>query len=355
MKKRILHIIFILLAVACSHAQDPLFSQFMQNKNLLNPSLLSAQSPLVSAKMSFREQGASFSDGLPLRTFQALVNLSHTSFKSDKFSYGLSVLGDKGGTGHVGSNMAHLNFAYLKKLTGQYSKVGEHYLGVGVTAGSGQRAVGWDRFWFGNQFDRTFNYIDTDRDPKEPGLQGMKGRTGLFADVNVGVHWYGNLNDDLAVQAGLSFYHLNRPNIALFEGAVERLPVRYNAHINAAKGLWEGVTIVQQILYVRQSVAHQLLIGADLQMDNLDASEVVLSLGVIGRFVAQQEISTMDAVILTFNTEYNNIRFGLAYDITVSSLAKYSNGRGAWEMNLGYAFGKTNKTGFHREKRRFRL
>lgn len=349
-------IIFILSIVTMLNGQDALFSQLTNNKNLLNPSLLSQQSAPINLNLNFREQGASVSSGLPLRTFQAVANFTHESLESDKIAYGLSVFGDRGGTGHIGTNMIHGHFSYLKKLTGRYSKIGEQYLSIGTSIGAGQRAVNWERFWFGNQFNREYYYIDKEVDSGEEDLlQNERGRTGWLTDINVGINWYAIPMEGLALQAGFSAFHLNRSNISLFAGGNERQRIRYNAHVNASKSIYDNVNIIPQLIYIHQGVSNQIIFGSEIEIDNLDVSEVIMRFGLLSRVVSNQNVMGFDALTLNLNTVYNKLSFGLAYDITISRLAKFNNSRGAWEMNLGYSFSQKSKTGYSRSARRFKF
>ncbi|GLR19689.1 PorP/SprF family type IX secretion system membrane protein [Portibacter lacus] len=319
------------------HAQDALFSQMNKSRNLLNPALLALQNNDLDIDLNFREQGASVSGGLPIRTFQVLANFRSHSFKSDQFTYGLSILSDKGGTGHVGSNMAHLNIGYLKKLTDKYSKIGEHYIGIGAAFGGGQKSVNWSRFWFGNQFDTAFNTVDETKDPREDEiLANTNGRSGMFADLNAGLTWYANLKEGLSADLGFSIYHLTQPNISLFENGNEPLTLRYNMHGSLHSKVSDLLSISPSAIFIRQGKSLQFLLGSGIGMDNEDDYEFAIDFGFFARMVSNEGGVGMESLFLTLNSDYNNFRFGLAYDITVSSLAKYNNSKGAWEFRLGY-------------------
>ncbi len=357
MMKKIYMGLFIVLTFGThSIAQDALFSQFFQNKNLLNPALLAVQSSPLEVDLSFREQAATVSEGLPIRTFQIAANFSNSSFEVDKISYGIAVLGDKGGRGHLSSNMIHGQFAYLKKLTGRYSKIGEHYLGIGTTLGLGQRSVSGNRFWFGNQFNTTDYLIDNSQNSGELGLDAnQRGQSGLITDINLGLTWYGNVNEGLAIQAGFSAYHLGRANISILDGSIERQLMRWNAHASVSKSIYDNLNLIPQLVFVRQGVSHQFLFGSELEIDNLDDGEFVMRIGALGRVVNSARGSLFDSAILSMNIYYKQVKFGFGYDLTLSELSQFNNGRGAWEFNLGYTLRSKNRTGYHREQGRFRL
>ena len=337
-------------------SQDALFSQLQNSRNLLNPALLTIQNNLAELDLNFREQGGSVSSGLPIRTFQVLANFSHQSFKVDKISYGVSVLNDRGGKGHVGSSLAHLHVGYLKKLTGAYSKIGEHHIGIGTSLGGGQKSVDGSRFWFGNQFNEEYNFIEEEKDAREEVLLAeASARSPLFYNIDAGITWYANFNESFSANAGFSMFHLNTANISLIDGQVEQQRVRYALHFGTVNTLTDLITVLPKVQFVRQGSSNLLIIGSEVGVDNKDSNEFALRFGVFARAASSLDNIGLEAILITLNTEYNQFRFGLGYDLTVSSLSRYNNSRGAWEFKLGYAFSGKEKSGYKLKSSNFRM
>lgn len=343
---------YLLLSITflCSPAatgQDALFSQLHNARNLLNPALLSLQNHALELDLNFREQGRSVSQGEAIRTFQVLANFTEQSFKVDRLSYGLAILSDRGGRGHVGESIAHANFSYLKKLTGRYSKIGEHYIGIGTAFGAGQKSVDSGNFWFGNQFNEQYNFIEEGKDPKEDLLfADMSARSAILFNVNAGVVWYANLREAWSMNAGVSMFHLNRANISLIDGQVENQKFRYVLHLGFVNENSDLISLQPKIQFVRHGVSSFFILGSEVGMNNGDRNEFDLKVGLFARSISTVDNLAMDAVLITLNVKYNQFIFGLGYDLTVSALSRYNNGFGSWEFRLGYAFkGRSKQNG----------
>jgi type IX secretion system PorP/SprF family membrane protein len=348
MIKKLYYILFsLLLFCQAGQAQDALFSQLHNSRNLLNPALLALQNNPLEIDLNFREQGGSVSGGLPIRTFQVLANFTHQSFEVDQLSYGISVLNDRGGQGHLGESIVHGHFAYLKKMTGKYSKIGEHYLGIGTSLGGGQKSVDVDNFWFGNQFNEQYNFIEEGKDAKEDILlTGSIARSPIFYDINAGMTWYANFTESFSMNAGVSLFHLNRPNISLIEGQLERQKLRYAMHIGSVNKLSDLLLILPKVQFTRHGKSNLFIVGSEIAMDNGDRNEFAMKFGLFTRTLTNVDNISMDAIIVTLNASYEQFVFGLGYDLTVSKLSRYNNGRGSWEFRLGYAFrGKSDLVG----------
>lgn len=354
--KNILTVIMLVLLQGALQGQDALFSQLQNSRNLLNPATLSIQDASLEIGLNYREQGSSVTSGRAIRTFQVLANYAHELFKADQISYGISILNDEGGQGHIGRNMAHLHLAYQKKLTGGYSNIGEHFLGFGTSFGGGQRSVGGSKFWFGNQFNEEYNFIEESKDPNEDVLLlNSTARTNLISDISAGISWYANFNDGFSASAGGSAFHLNQANISLIEGGNEEEKIRYLIHGAVRKTMSDLVTLMPRVQYIKHGVSSQVIFGSEVTTNNNDDSEFVVRIGAFGRAVTNNENFGMESIILTLNAQYNEFRFGFGYDLTISSLAKYNNGRGAWEFKLGYAFDHKEQSVFSRSSSRFRM
>lgn len=337
-------------------AQDALFSQLHNTRNLLNPALLSLQNNPLEVDLNFREQGGSVSGGLPIRTFQVLANFTKQSFEVDQMSYGLSVLNDRGGQGHLGESIVHGHFSYLKKMTGKYSKIGEHYLGIGTSLGGGQKSVDVSNFWFGNQFNEQYNFIEEGKDPNEDVLLATTtARSPIFYDINAGMAWYADFTEAFSMNAGVSLFHLNGANISLIEGQVERQKLRYALHIGSVNELSDLLVVLPKMQFTRHGKSSLFIVGSELAMDNGDRNEFAMKFGLFARTLSNVENISMDAIIVTLNASYDQFIFGLGYDLTVSKLSRYNNGRGSWEFRLGYAFQGKSALAGRNQAPRYRL
>jgi hypothetical protein len=90
-------------------------------------------------------------------------------------------------------------------------------------------------------------------------------------------------------------------------------------------------------------------------MDNGDRNEFAMKFGLFTRTLSNVENISMDAIIVTLNASYEQFVFGLGYDLTVSKLSRYNNGRGSWEFRLGYAFRGKSDLGGGKKAPRYRM
>lgn len=350
-------VILFVIAFGTMNAQDALYSQFHRTSALTNPALSSFQNGPLQFQLNFREQAGSVSDGLPLRTYYALANFNFDSFKEDNFNFGVDVFSDKGGVGHISKNIIHLNFSYLKKLSGEYSNGGAHYLSFGTQLGGGQHSVRWNRFWFGNQYNINGGFVDENLDSGEPVIENSAtGTSSIFGDINLGLTWYADFSEGFSAYAGVASYHVNRPNISLFQNEEDRLSLRTNIHAGLYKSINDIVFISPQLIFIDQAQSNQTIFGSEIGIDNNDALEIAMKVGFFGRFVSNYRTAgNFDALIVTANFDYNLIRFGLSYDITVSSLSQYNNGRGAWEFNFTYTLSDDQRSGYRSKRTKFKI
>lgn len=341
---------FIVVWNSSLFAQDPLFSSIQKVKSLINPSLFSFQNGPFEAQINYREQGNSASNGLPLRNLHATASYAKDIFKVDKLSMGFSMLNDKGGQGHFTRNFAYVHAAYAKKLTDYRSPFGEQFLSIGVSAGGGQYAVKWDRFWFGNQYNRQFGIIDPNMDSGEILIgQNESASTNIFPDINAGLSWYAFFNENFSAHAGIGLFHLNNPNVSFSEFAEEFLPTRFNVHGGLNLRFSELLVFSPQATFIKQRKSQQMIVGAEFALQNEDFLAISPSLGIYLRGVNGLEGPGPDALLFSVAFDYEQMRFGLVYDVTVSSLAAYNSGRGAWELNLNYLI-KSEVSNFSRRR-----
>ena len=358
MKRNVVKLVFLFqIAITLNiQSQDALFSQYHTVKALLNPSLSAIQNGPLAFQLNFREQAASVSSGTPIRTYYALANFQFNAAKEDKFNFGIDVMSDKGGAGHIGKTMSHLNFSYLKKLSSNYSNTGEHFLSLGTQLGAGQHSTRWGDFWFGNQFDIEGGFVDESIDSGESEIENSAvGSSNLFTDINFGLSWYANLSEKFSAYAGASMYHMNRPNISLFAGEVTRLSSRINFHGGMNIGVGEIVNVNPQAIYITQGKSNQFILGSEIGIDNKDDFEIAMKLGVFARFVSNYNNFGPDAMVVSATFDYNKLRFALAYDLTISALSKYNNARGAWEFSFGYLLSDDKLSGYRKPRSKFRL
>ncbi len=336
MRKIILNIIIIGLFSGIN-AQDPLFSLLDETPGLLNSSISSFQNASLKINVNYKEQGVSFTNNLPLRTLYAGASFNRELFEKDKLSVGFSVLGDKGGTGHYSRTFININSAYAKKLTDKYSNFGAHYLAIGAEIGLGQFASSWDRFWFGNQFDIEGGYIDGNLSSGEPEIDNAeRGNSKLIADINSGLSWYGDFSSRFDAFAGISAFHLSRPDISFLTASEDRLKMRWNIHGGFNLKDLNNIYIQGKFALINQGNSNLFIIGSSVGVEDEDYFEIRPEFGAYLRMANHLNGFGTESLILKAGFDYNQYSFNLAYDFTISKINQANNGRGGWELHLAY-------------------
>jgi len=136
MKKIILFISFLFYIVSASAQQDPEYTHYMYNMNVVNPAYATGMPAMLNLGGLYRTQWAG-AVGAP-KTF---TFFGHTSL-SDKIEVGLSLISDDIGDGAKKENNVYADFAYILNLGGQ------NKLSFGIKAGFTSLQTNFNGFVF---------------------------------------------------------------------------------------------------------------------------------------------------------------------------------------------------------------
>ncbi|MFM7176757.1 MAG: PorP/SprF family type IX secretion system membrane protein [Bacteroidota bacterium] len=321
----------LLLSSIGLYSQDVHYSFPQVNGLVLNPALAGANFK-QEASMNYRIQWSSIGD--PYRTASAgyHARLSKNSRRSDNFlAAGLQFVSDKAGAPSVSTT----NISFV---VASHVRVGmESTLGVGVNLGFGQRSlergVGqWSSQYNGNFYDPSIGSGET-----------FENGSFRYFDAGIGLlYTYGRRrntianNSDLLINAGVSAFHLNRPNFSFVELENDRLPIRYSAFANSeiALGAVNGA-VMPGFYFHKQAGFRELLLGAYYKIKLVDETRYTgfnkplsLSAGLFGR--------VGDAAIAKLMVDWEQYSFGYSYDFNTSGLNRYKNGIGSHEVFLRF-------------------
>lgn len=145
-------------------------------------------------------------------------------------------------------------------------------------------------------------------------------------------------------QAGLSAFHLSRPDLSVVSNGTARLPIRMVFHSSFTLPLGKkGSYIEGSILYQNQKKFNSFMIGS---MAKIRLSEKATSTSANAKVNALYAgfgmyLRAKDAVIFNAQVQKTNWTFSLAYDLTVSTLR--GNSKGSTEVQLSYTIPSYNK------------
>lgn len=332
-----------LIAAVPARAQDPRFSQYFASPWNLNPAMTGAFTGSWRVTANYRDQWSSILAPVPFRTYSAAADFRVAVNRQDYFGLGVGVMHDEAGTARFVQNKVHLGGAFLKQLTGGPRRA-DHFLSAGAQVGFGQNSLDWGRLWFSRQFDPAAEIPDFNAPNGEPQTDA---NSGLYLDFNAGLLWYTVFKNDGYWYAGGALHHINQPVISLAGDDSEKLYSRWSGHTGAFFPLTENFGLLPGVLVMRQGPAFESAFGLNVRYSNNDRNELALRMGAWPRLVNRLESGLqMDAVAFVAMLELERWMLGLSYDVTVSSLTRANNSRGAFELSISY---------FHPEERKSKI
>jgi type IX secretion system PorP/SprF family membrane protein len=164
-----------------------------------------------------------------------------------------------------------------------------------------------------------------------------------YFDLNAGALFTTSTTDDNDFYAGLSVYHINRPEQSFaYSGnkALYLLYPRATLHAGGYFPVGDITTLNLSGLFSTQAGATETVIGGALEFNLEDKDGPNESDFYIGSW-----LRFGDAIIPYVGIEYENMRFGLTYDVNTSSLKTASDSQGGVEISLIYIAKKAQNKG----------
>lgn len=333
-KSALLVAFFTTAFFSISQAQDPRFSQYYASPWNLNPALTGVFNGRWRVTANYRDQWSSFVSPVPFRTYAVAGDVRFNVGNDDYAAFGIGAMHDEAGQARFTQNKIQLGGAFLKQLTGGRNRA-DQYLSAGAQLGFGQNSMDWGRLWFSRQFNSTTETPDPNSSNGEP---MPNDNTGLYADFNAGLLWYAIFENDGFFYFGGAMHHLNQPVVSLVDDGNEKLYSRWSGHAGGQLPLTQTFALLPGVIAMKQGPAFETDLGLNVRYSNADLNELALRAGVWGRMGNKLDKGLqMDAVTVVAMLELNRWMLGLSYDITVSSLTRANNSRGAFELSLTYS------------------
>ncbi len=315
-------------------AQDPHYTQFYSNQQMLNPAFSGAAGgPRVA--MNYRAQWVAIPGAY--RQF---------AFGYDQpFYFGESVQGggillhrDQAGEGNLTKLDMLLNYSFAVQMGGYKNK---HYLRFGLSGGVQQASIDFYRLRFGDMIDPELGFIKA---TNEPPIQ-----TRLQPDVNFGVAWYNK-----TAWVSFAVNHLTQPDqswpgLGGSGGGDSKLPMRISAVTGAVFNAGpihakDAIKVSPSIQYMKQKNFNQLALGFYTLLDPVVFG--VWYRSNFNNFNNQTIQSDMVAGLVGFKEGIFSV--GYSYDYTISMLGNGISG-GSHEIALVLEFeSEKQKTFIHR-------
>lgn len=288
-------IILLLLLSESIQAQDTHYSQFDKTKSLLNPSLIAMQDEDYEIQIQRRSQWSSVTT--PFNTFSLSLNAKDI-YKT--VSLGGTILNDFAGDSHFSTDGLIFSLANSFKLK-------NNLVAASLQTAFIQRSINYDKLVFLESENLNNTKIS-------------------FFDIGLGVSNYKRIDSNFAFLAGISAYHLNKPNQSLNSNDEVVLNTKYIIHVTTYIKMNTKIEISPNSYVSMQNQQKEFIIGSGVayKLNN----EIILKSGAYNRL--------NDAFFLTLGMQKENLEVMISYDINTSTLANASNLMGGFEFSISY-------------------
>ncbi|MFL9482887.1 PorP/SprF family type IX secretion system membrane protein [Chitinophagaceae bacterium LWZ2-11] len=316
--KKISNILLLFVVVLVGSKQvngqiDPHFSQYYAYPLWLNPALTGAVDGDYRVSANYRNQWSNITN--PFST----IGVSGEFVTSKNINIGVNVLDQSAGDGGYHYTTANISVAY----TGvKFGTMGYQRLVMGIQGGILNRRFDPNKLQFGEQWNPVTGYNSS----MTSGESFTRTSSTVF-DVGAGVLFFdGDPGKTANVFLGVSAFHLTMPEDPFVTGTKEKMPIRYVAHGGVRFVLSDAVTLTPNALYMRQGNINETMFGAYAQLKATEVTQLLLG--------ANYRIN--DAVVPMVGLRYDNLVFGLSYDVNVGKLNNYASASNAYELSISF-------------------
>ena len=209
------------------------------------------------------------------------------------------------------------------RLILNHSKENQHVV-IGMQAGFISRKVEPSKFKWGDQWNPITGF-----NPLNPTTDIFTRTSSMVPDFAAGVLYYDNTVEKIAhPYIGFAAFHINKPKDPFMSGSAEDkfIPMRFSVHGGISLIMGDNLTIVPNGLYMKQGTITDKVIGTYMQTRASDITDIMFGLN----------YRLKDAIIPFAGMTYNNLTFGVSYDINVSQLIKTGVSANSFEVTLSY-------------------
>ena len=311
----------LIITLVESYSQDIHFSIFEMSPLNLNPASTGDYIGDYRFNGNHRNQWQSVT--VPYSTFAISADMNY--FLKKKFlSSGIQINQDRAGDSRFNTFQANWSGAYhyyfksdtLKKLT------------FGVQTGLTNRSIVDDDLRFDAQYDG-FQY-NSNLSNQETFSRDAR----TYLNLNTGVLYSQQIDENKSVKAGLAFSNLTRPKQSFFNDESIFLDVRMSFHTSADWKINEKFSALPAILLMRQGKYTSFNIGGNVRYTFIDFAGTYRAIWG-GLFYRNR-----DAAYITLGLDYDNWKIGASYDVNISTLTPASNYRGSFEVAIQYIINK---------------
>ena len=317
-------------------SQDQHFTQFFSAPLSLNPALTGAYDGTYRFSGIYRDQWRGTLDN-PYTTFAGMLDVRfplniYTGKHKDAVAVGLMFYNDNVSGVDFNTNQIAVSAAYHKSLSTDNSQ----YLSLGFQGGLGQRNVNYEDLNFHDEFNGTSGFFN-------PTRENLPANNFSFDDYSVGLNYSYKPNRRTSFFAGLALHHIFEPQMTFYPTDTEdnyvgsKLFRKYGLQLSGNLPVSEKVTFMPRIVGSVQGPHVAANVGTNFRISVSEYDGTAIYIGGWARPVQNYDDNiSVDAAIIMFGLEYQNILFGLSYDATLVDLQSDRSGQGAFEFSVAY-------------------
>jgi type IX secretion system PorP/SprF family membrane protein len=322
-------VVFFLLVPGSVRAQDIHFTQFYASPMTLNPALAGGFEGKYRVGAIYRDQWRNALDN-PIRTFAVAGDLRFDAGKkkvyNDAIGLGLLFFNDQVSIIDFNTTQIAVSLAYHKSLDVD----DRQFLSFGLQAGLTQRNVNYESLQFHDEFDGLTGFV-------LPTLENLPENNFSYGDYNLGLNYSLRFGRSGALFAGLAMHHFLQPTISFYGNGQEgdKLYIKYSGQFSASIPVANRVAISPRFLIALQGPHMQINTGANFRTALGKYGSTAFHIGGWVRPVRNESTVGLDAVVALVGFEFNNVMFGLSYDLNMSAISA-GRRQGAFEVSVAY-------------------
>lgn len=307
--KKLFFCVLAVCTVTICFGQDIHFSQFYNSPLTINPALTGKEDAKYRVNLNYRGQWYTIGDSRGISTMAASGDirvLEDALPTYDNLGIGLQFFHDSAGDGYYNTTSIAPSVAYHKALG--YN----HKIAVGLQPGYGHTSLDFSNLYFEEQ------YIGTGFDQSLPTGENFATDSRGYFDLGAGLYYsFRSSDESWSAYAGGSMFHINAPEINLLDGTVYHRPVRKVLNGGGTMYLANGIVVSPSVLYMEQSGATELTVGALAGKTIGNPRVVGPSKAVYGGIFWRKD----DAIIGKVGLQWNNMQLGLSSDFAISDIS----------------------------------
>jgi type IX secretion system PorP/SprF family membrane protein len=312
-------------------AQDIHFTQVSEIPLLVNPALTGVFNGTTRAGMSYRNQWAGYDKAFTTLAASADFHLLQGKGKAGEMGAGGYLYRDASATNALQTTQVVLSVSSIRKLNNN------NKLSAGIQFGFYQRRLNVNQLSWDNQYDGAgFNTA------LPSGETNLNTRF-IRPDFTAGINWhYGSSertitsNDEKLIDAGISLYHIARPDQSFLTVQKDPLAFRITFFSRASLSVKNTNLAIQPALFLAQQDAHTEILVQTLLRYQLKATSVFT--GRIKSAYVSMGLGyrVKDALQTLFLMNLGDYALGFSYDMRLPGLGSTAVTSGGPEITLRF-------------------